>query len=182
MDYMAARSRCIITTVLIGDGSTLTWLAMHQPMIYSVDSNIFHSCTMLLCRQVPCATPVYMQSVLRNRRKRNFLQTAAMPETHKGSCPENRTCIGTSSPSSPMSFTSAGTTLPMAMRMTSPGTSWLASICSSLPLRTARALGASAAVSALIACRTLCQRGSNTEELYLVQCIKRLGACAAISA
>lgn len=71
---------------------------------------------------------------------------------HAGGHAGGRTCIGTSSPSSPMSFTSAGTTLPMAMRMTSPGTSWLASICSSLPLRKGRALGASAAVSALMAC------------------------------
>ena len=66
------------------------------------------------------------------------------------------TCMGTSSePLLPSSLTSAGTMLPNWMMTMSPGTSSLASTLSTLPLRFTRALGASAAVSALMALSAL---------------------------
>ena len=56
-----------------------------------------------------------------------------------------------SSPVSPMSLMSAGTISPSLTITMSPGTNWVASTTSGFPFRMALALGASAAVRALMA-------------------------------
>lgn len=79
---------------------------------------------------------------------------SALPALGACDTPEyvQQTCMGVSSPIMPPSssriFTSAGTMSPRRMIMTSPGTRLMDSIFSTLPLRRALALGASAAAKA----------------------------------